>query len=92
MDTYFHLLCGNECLSGSFLQYLTLFDLCLTCRHVNGSENRYNGNVEDATEKVNDLNPEILGMNPKLFFYLRQNKYFGFERYPLYRKSAVLLN
>ena len=38
------------------------------------------------------MNPEILGMNPKLFFYLRQNKYFGFERYPLYRKSVVLLN
>jgi hypothetical protein len=33
-----------------------------------------NGNVEDAFEKVNDLNPEILGMNPQLFFYLQQQR------------------
>jgi hypothetical protein len=33
-----------------------------------------NGNVEDAIEKVNDLNPEILDMNPQLFFHLQQQR------------------
>ncbi|KAF6163188.1 hypothetical protein GIB67_025052 [Kingdonia uniflora] len=32
------------------------------------------GNVEDAIEKVNDLNPEILDTNPQLFFHLQQQK------------------
>eukprot|EP00262_Sarcandra_glabra_P011711 TRINITY_DN2873_c0_g1_i1.p1 TRINITY_DN2873_c0_g1~~TRINITY_DN2873_c0_g1_i1.p1 ORF type:complete len:239 (-),score=52.43 TRINITY_DN2873_c0_g1_i1:116-832(-) len=32
------------------------------------------GNVEDAIEKVNDLNPEILDTNPKLFFLLQQQR------------------
>ncbi|GMP72575.1 hypothetical protein CsSME_00030554 [Camellia sinensis var. sinensis] len=32
------------------------------------------GNVEDAIEKVNDLNPEILDTNPQLFFHLKQQK------------------
>ncbi|KAG8490152.1 hypothetical protein CXB51_015580 [Gossypium anomalum] len=30
------------------------------------------GNIEDAIEKVNDLNPEILDTNPELFFHLQQ--------------------
>ncbi|XP_057819449.1 protein GID8 homolog isoform X1 [Cryptomeria japonica] len=30
------------------------------------------GNVEAAIEKVNDLNPEILDMNPQLYFHLQQ--------------------
>eukprot|EP01018_Ginkgo_biloba_P022283 Gb_01058 [translate_table: standard] len=30
------------------------------------------GNVQDAIEKVNDLNPEILDTNPQLFFHLQQ--------------------
>ncbi|KAG5375513.1 hypothetical protein IGI04_040109 [Brassica rapa subsp. trilocularis] len=33
-----------------------------------------NGNVEDAIEKVNDLNPEILDTNPELFFHLQQQR------------------
>ncbi|KAG6385335.1 hypothetical protein SASPL_154168 [Salvia splendens] len=32
------------------------------------------GNVEDAIEKVNDLNPEILDTNPLLFFHLQQQR------------------
>ncbi|KAE9599292.1 hypothetical protein Lal_00044072 [Lupinus albus] len=32
------------------------------------------GNIEDAIEKVNDLNPEILDTNPKLFFHLQQQR------------------
>ncbi|KAL3519682.1 hypothetical protein ACH5RR_017831 [Cinchona calisaya] len=32
------------------------------------------GNVEDAIEKVNDLNPEILDTNPHLFFHLQQQR------------------
>ncbi|XP_051134716.1 protein GID8 homolog isoform X3 [Andrographis paniculata] len=32
------------------------------------------GNVEDAIEKVNDLNPEILDTNPQLFFHLQQQR------------------
>nr|VDC76623.1 unnamed protein product [Brassica rapa] len=33
-----------------------------------------NGHVEDAIEKVNDLNPEILDTNPELFFHLQQQR------------------
>eukprot|EP00252_Welwitschia_mirabilis_P004390 TRINITY_DN14749_c0_g1_i1.p1 TRINITY_DN14749_c0_g1~~TRINITY_DN14749_c0_g1_i1.p1 ORF type:complete len:246 (+),score=64.06 TRINITY_DN14749_c0_g1_i1:148-885(+) len=32
------------------------------------------GNVQDAIEKVNDLNPEILDTNPQLFFHLQQQR------------------
>nr|KAJ0188584.1 hypothetical protein LSAT_V11C900489500 [Lactuca sativa] len=32
------------------------------------------GNVEDAIEKVNDLNLEILDTNPQLFFHLHQQR------------------
>ncbi|XP_042037615.1 protein GID8 homolog isoform X1 [Salvia splendens] len=32
------------------------------------------GNVEDAIEKVNNLNPEILDTNPLLFFHLQQQR------------------
>ncbi|XP_020270194.1 glucose-induced degradation protein 8 homolog isoform X2 [Asparagus officinalis] len=32
------------------------------------------GNVEDAIEKVNDLNPEILDTNPQLCFHLQQQR------------------
>lgn len=32
------------------------------------------GHVEDAIEKVNDLNPEILDTNPQLFFHLQQQR------------------
>ncbi|GAB4826904.1 Glucose-induced degradation complex subunit [Ancistrocladus abbreviatus] len=32
------------------------------------------GNVEDAIEKVHDLNPEILDTNPQLFFHLQQQR------------------
>ncbi|KAF8370172.1 hypothetical protein HHK36_003743 [Tetracentron sinense] len=32
------------------------------------------GNVEDAIERVNDLNPEILDTNPQLFFHLQQQR------------------
>lgn len=32
------------------------------------------GNVDDALEKVNDLNPEILDTNPQLFFHLQQQR------------------
>ncbi|EGF83232.1 hypothetical protein BATDEDRAFT_85821 [Batrachochytrium dendrobatidis JAM81] len=33
-----------------------------------------NGNIEAAIERVNDLDPEILDTNPKLFFHLQQQK------------------
>ncbi|KAL1925585.1 uncharacterized protein VTP21DRAFT_468 [Calcarisporiella thermophila] len=32
----------------------------------------YSGNIEEAIEKVNDLDPEILDTNPKLYFHLKQ--------------------
>ncbi|CAA2967461.1 protein GID8 homolog isoform X2 [Olea europaea var. sylvestris] len=32
------------------------------------------GRVEDAMEKVNDFNPEILDTNPQLFFHLQQQR------------------
>eukprot|EP00842_Homolaphlyctis_polyrhiza_P004372 jgi/Hompol1/4936/HPOL_000456-RA len=32
------------------------------------------GRVDDAIEKVNDLDPEILDTNPRLFFHLQQQK------------------
>eukprot|EP00899_Mesostigma_viride_P027986 jgi/Mesvir1/8372/Mv12622-RA.1 len=32
------------------------------------------GNVQDAVERVNDLNPEILDTNPSLFFHLQQQR------------------
>ncbi|MED6146454.1 Glucose-induced degradation complex subunit [Stylosanthes scabra] len=32
------------------------------------------GNVEDAIEKVNDLNPEVLDTNPNLCFHLQQQR------------------
>ncbi|KAL2524181.1 LisH and RanBPM domains containing protein [Abeliophyllum distichum] len=32
------------------------------------------GHVEDAIDKVNDLNPEILDTNPQLFFHLQQQR------------------
>ncbi|KAI3868680.1 hypothetical protein MKX03_007480 [Papaver bracteatum] len=32
------------------------------------------GNIDDAIEKVNDLNPEILDTNPQLFFHLQQQR------------------
>ncbi|TPX30342.1 hypothetical protein SmJEL517_g06079 [Synchytrium microbalum] len=32
------------------------------------------GNIEEAIERVNDLDPEILDTNPKLFFHLQQQK------------------
>lgn len=33
------------------------------------------GNIDFAIEQVNDLDPEILDTNPKLFFHLQQVKY-----------------
>ncbi|XP_074269923.1 protein GID8 homolog isoform X2 [Silene latifolia] len=38
------------------------------------------GNVEDAIEKVNDLNPEILDTNPQLFFHLQQQRFIELVR------------
>ncbi|KAF9918881.1 Glucose-induced degradation complex subunit [Lobosporangium transversale] len=32
------------------------------------------GNIEEAIERVNDLNPEILDTNPKLYFHLQQQR------------------
>eukprot|EP00897_Mesotaenium_endlicherianum_P009043 jgi/Mesen1/8167/ME000438S07263 len=32
------------------------------------------GNVDDAIDKVNDLNPEILDTNPGLYFHLQQQR------------------
>ncbi|KAL5679747.1 hypothetical protein ACJX0J_006132, partial [Zea mays] len=32
------------------------------------------GNVQEAIEKINDLNPTILDMNPQLYFHLQQQK------------------
>ncbi|KAI7824742.1 CTLH/CRA C-terminal to lish motif domain-containing protein [Gamsiella multidivaricata] len=38
------------------------------------------GNIEEAIERVNDLNPEILDTNPKLFFHLQQQRLIEFIR------------
>ncbi|KAK1260194.1 hypothetical protein QJS04_geneDACA022527 [Acorus gramineus] len=38
------------------------------------------GNVKDAIEKVNDLNPEILDTNPQLFFHLQQQRFIELIR------------
>ncbi|CAH9093588.1 unnamed protein product [Cuscuta epithymum] len=38
------------------------------------------GNVEDAIEKVNDLNPEILDTNPQLFFHLQKQRFIEMIR------------
>ena len=32
------------------------------------------GKIEEAIERVNDLDPEILDTNPKLFFHLQQQR------------------
>ncbi|KXS20045.1 hypothetical protein M427DRAFT_52312 [Gonapodya prolifera JEL478] len=32
------------------------------------------GSIDEAIERVNDLDPEILDLNPKLFFHLQQQK------------------
>ncbi|TPX41295.1 hypothetical protein SeMB42_g05317 [Synchytrium endobioticum] len=32
------------------------------------------GNIEEAIERVNDLDPDILDTNPKLFFHLQQQR------------------
>ncbi|KAJ1656398.1 hypothetical protein IWQ61_004022 [Dispira simplex] len=32
------------------------------------------GNIEEAIERVNDLNPEILDSNPQLYFHLQQQR------------------
>lgn len=36
------------------------------------------GNIEEAIEKVNDLDPEILDNNPGLYFHLQQQKLIEF--------------
>lgn len=38
------------------------------------------GDIEDAIEKVNDLNPEILDTNPSLYFHLQQQRLIEFIR------------
>ncbi|KAI9209126.1 CTLH/CRA C-terminal to lish motif domain-containing protein [Polychytrium aggregatum] len=38
------------------------------------------GNVDEAIERVNDLDPEILDSNPKLFFHLQQQKFIELIR------------
>jgi len=43
-------------------------------RRMNIRDAIYRGDVEDAIEKVNDLNPEILETNPSLYFHLQQQK------------------
>ncbi|KAG9285822.1 hypothetical protein G9A89_013247 [Geosiphon pyriformis] len=39
-----------------------------------------NGNVEEAIERVNDLNPEILDTNPELYFHLQQQRLIEYIR------------
>ncbi|KAL4568133.1 hypothetical protein LXL04_023735 [Taraxacum kok-saghyz] len=50
------------------------------------------GNVEDAIEKVNDLNPEILDTNPHLFFHLQQQRLIELIRLLEMEKLKKLLN
>ncbi|KAG0224889.1 hypothetical protein BGW41_004918 [Actinomortierella wolfii] len=38
------------------------------------------GNIEEAIDRVNDLNPEILDTNPKLFFHLQQQRLIEYIR------------
>ncbi|KAF9186471.1 Glucose-induced degradation complex subunit [Haplosporangium sp. Z 767] len=38
------------------------------------------GHIEEAIERVNDLNPEILDTNPELFFHLQQQRLIEYIR------------
>ncbi|KAJ3330477.1 Glucose-induced degradation complex subunit [Blyttiomyces sp. JEL0837] len=38
------------------------------------------GNIEEAIERVNDLDPEILDTNPRLFFHLQQQRLIEYIR------------
>ncbi|KAJ3109065.1 Glucose-induced degradation complex subunit [Phlyctochytrium planicorne] len=38
------------------------------------------GHIDEAIERVNDLDPEILDTNPKLFFHLQQQKLIEYIR------------
>lgn len=38
------------------------------------------GNIDEAIERVNELDPEILDSNPKLYFHLQQQKLIEFIR------------
>ncbi|KAI9102816.1 CTLH/CRA C-terminal to lish motif domain-containing protein [Phlyctochytrium arcticum] len=38
------------------------------------------GKIEDAIEKVNDLDPEILDTNPRLYFHLQQQRLIEYIR------------
>ncbi|CAM8905760.1 unnamed protein product [Rhodiola kirilowii] len=38
------------------------------------------GNIQEAIERVNDLNPEILDTNPQLFFHLQQQRFIELIR------------
>ncbi|CAM8898802.1 unnamed protein product [Rhodiola kirilowii] len=45
------------------------------------------GNIQEAIEKVNDLNPEILDTNPQLFFHLQQQRLIELIREKDYDKA-----
>ncbi len=38
------------------------------------------GNIDDAIDRINELDPEILDTNPKLFFHLQQQKLIEYIR------------
>ncbi|RUP48516.1 CTLH/CRA C-terminal to lish motif domain-containing protein [Jimgerdemannia flammicorona] len=38
------------------------------------------GDIENAIERINDLNPDILDMNPKLYFHLQQQRLIEYIR------------
>nr|KAJ0212619.1 hypothetical protein LSAT_V11C400206450 [Lactuca sativa] len=47
------------------------------------------GNIEDAIEKVNDLNLEILDTNPQLFFHLQQQRNGKIEEAPEFAQEEL---
>ncbi|KAJ6825478.1 glucose-induced degradation protein 8-like protein isoform X1 [Iris pallida] len=47
------------------------------------------GNVEDAIERVNDLNPEILDTNPQLYFHLQQQRLIELIRHGKIEEALV---
>lgn len=62
----FHAESGTECISDIDLE--TIKDRMAVKKAVQS------GNVEDAIDRVNDLNPEILDTNPQLYFHLQQQR------------------
>jgi hypothetical protein len=55
-------------------------DLCTIQDRMNVRTAVESGNIDEAIERVNDLDPEILDTNPSLYFHLQQQKLIEFIR------------